>query len=127
MTRWAISGLVQGGLDSAASRLSVEADGHIHLCQYVARIPASALDHVLLGSGGAAVTISSWPTVSLPNSTGTQAPIVTTVATVPKNMVGDPVYGSNRYGIRTPEKIRAVASPKKCPRPRSAVGNCSER
>ena len=26
-----------------------------------------------------------------------------------------------------PEKIRPVASPKKCPRPRSAVGNCSDR
>jgi hypothetical protein len=39
----------------------------------------------------ASVTISSWPTVSLPNSSGTQAPIVTTAATVPKNMVGDPV------------------------------------
>jgi hypothetical protein len=71
-------------------------------------------DYTLPSSGAAAVTISSWPTVSLPNSSGTQAPTVTTAATVPKNMVGDPVYGSNRYGIRTPEKIRAVASPKKC-------------
>src|SRR6202166_1204222 len=105
----------------------VEADDHIDLCQRVVRIHVSTPDHALPGSGAAPVTVSSWPTVSLPNSSGTQAPIATTTAIVPKNIVADPVYGSNRYGTRTPEKIRAVASPKKCPRPRSAVGNCSER
>ena len=40
--------------------------------------------------------------------------------------------GVNRYftvtsECATAEKMRPVASPKKCPRPRSAVGNCSDR
>ena len=30
-------------------------------------------------------------------------------------------------GARTPAKSRETDSPKMCPRPRSAVGNCSER
>src|SRR6201984_3556133 len=65
--------------------------GHLrtHALQQMASY--SMPDYALLSSGAASVTISSWPTVSLPNSSGTQAPIVTTAATVPKNMVGDPV------------------------------------
>ncbi len=34
------------------------------------------------------VTTSSWPTVSLPNSSGTQAPTATTIMIVPKKTVG---------------------------------------
>jgi hypothetical protein len=52
---------------------------------------ASGFNHALPGSGIASVTISSWPTVSLPNSTGAQAPIATTTAIVPKNIVAEPV------------------------------------
>ena len=46
---------------------------------------------------------------------------------VPKNIVGEPVYGSSRKGAITPATSRPHDSPKYCPRPRSAVGNCSER
>src|ERR1700753_303690 len=60
----------------------------IDQCQRVARIPASTPDHALPGSGAASVTISSWPTVSLPNSSGTQAPIAPPTAIVPKNILG---------------------------------------
>src|SRR5271155_962432 len=64
----------------------------------------------------------------LPYSTGIEAPTATTTTTfVPKNIDGDAVYGANRNGASTPANIRANDSPKKCPRPRSAVGNCSER
>jgi hypothetical protein len=41
----------------------------------------------------ASLNVSSWPTVSLPNSTGTQAPIATT-SKVPKNTVGELVWAS---------------------------------
>ena len=52
-------------------------------------LPVSTPDHAFLGSGTASVTISSWPMVSLPNSSGMQAPIVTTTAIVPKNIDHD--------------------------------------
>jgi hypothetical protein len=42
-------------------------------------------------SGTASVMVSSWPTVSLPNSSGTNAPIEATTARVPKKIVGEPV------------------------------------
>ena len=35
--------------------------------------------------------------------------------------------GSIKKGARTPAKSRETDSPKMCPRPRSAVGNCSDR
>ena len=46
--------------------------------------------HILLGLGVVSVIISSCPTVSLPNSSGTHAPIATTTVIVPKNIVADP-------------------------------------
>ena len=67
------------------------------------------------------------PLADSPNSTGTKAPIDATSAKVPKNIVGEPVYGSSRKGAITPATSRPHDSPKYCPRPRSAVGNCSER
>src|ERR1700732_112807 len=77
-------------------------------------------------AGTASLTVSSWPTVSLPKSTGINAPIATTAKIVPKKIVAEPVCGSIRYGASTPANKRPVDSPKGCPRPRSAVGNCSE-
>jgi hypothetical protein len=41
-----------------------------------------------------------------------KAPIVTTTNIVPKNIVGEPVYGAISKGASTPEKIRPVDSPK---------------
>ncbi len=55
------------------------------------------------------------------------APIATTTKIVPKKMVGEAVYGSIRNGANTPANNRPVDSPKMCPRPRNAVGNCSDR
>src|SRR5215472_1119935 len=78
-------------------------------------------------SGMLSLTVSSWPTVSLPNSTGTKAPINATAASVPKNIVGEPVYGSSMKGATTPATNRPQDSPKYWPRPRNAVGNCSDR
>jgi hypothetical protein len=56
-----------------------------------------------------------------------KAPIDATTASEPKNIVGEPVYGSNMKGATTPATSRPHDSPKYCPRPRSAVGNCSDK
>src|SRR5215469_7814523 len=56
-----------------------------------------------------------------------QAPTVTTTIIVPKNTDGEAVWDANANGATTPAKIRANDSPKKWPRPRNAVGNCSDR
>jgi len=56
-----------------------------------------------------------------------KAPIATTTKIVPKKIVGEPVCGTIRSGAKTPAKGRPNDAPKGCPRPRSAVGNCSDR
>src|SRR5690242_4358206 len=66
-------------------------------------------------AGTASLTSSSWPTVSLPKSTGLNAPIATTAKIVPKKIVAEPVCGSIRNGASTPANKRPVDSPKGCP------------
>src|ERR1700722_3838298 len=53
-------------------------------------------------AGTASLTSSSCPTVSLPKSTGINAPIATTAKIVPKKIVAEPVCGSIRKGASTP-------------------------
>ena len=62
-------------------------------------------------SGSASVNVSSWPSVSLPYSTGIAAPTATTTTIVPKKIDREAVYGANRNGASTPANIRANDSP----------------
>ncbi len=63
----------------------------------------------------------------LAERTGMKAPSSRTTMIVPKKATATPVYGSIRNGASTPAKMRPNASPKTLPRPRNAVGNCSDR
>ncbi len=56
--------------------------------------------------GTVSVAISSWPTVSRPNSTGIKAPIATTARIVPKKIVAEPVCDNIKPGARTAAKSR---------------------
>src|SRR6516165_5900855 len=105
---WAL-GSVLAGLGPARTAWLI--DGQVAALAVDVGCSASLPDYALPGSGTGAVTISSWPMVSLPNSSGVQAPIVTTTAIVPKNIVADPVYGSNRKNSpgRFSEKVPASA------------------
>ena len=71
-------------------------------------------------AGAPSVTVSSWPMVSRPNSTGMKAPTATT-RIEPKKIVGDPVCGTIRAGTKPLAKSLPNDSPKICQRPRNAV------
>jgi hypothetical protein len=45
-------------------------------------------------AGAPSVTVSSWPTVSLPKSSGMKAPIDAAITIVPKKIVGEPMRGT---------------------------------
>ncbi len=72
-------------------------------CRAAGRSPKErSRDTCQASSGTPSLTVSSWPTVSLPNSTGTKAPIDATTTRVPKKIVG-------RAGVRLQQEGRQHA------------------
>ena len=62
------------------------------LFEFGGGFPARLVGRTLQASAGTpSLTVSSWPTVSLPKANGIKAPIATTTRIVPKKIVGEAV------------------------------------